>query len=358
MTARVPFAERGGPVRGLLDLATGCYPAFLFGGSIGDQLPVFHLHEVTRAWLEPRLRYLVENGYRSVTCDEISRFVIDGVRPAPRSIALTFDDAWESAWSVAFPLLKQYGFRATVFAIPARVAEDGASSPFVTWSQLRELQASGVFDVQSHTRSHAMIFSSEEIVDFVTPAFSQEPLLNRPITSMNGRVQSVGGDALGTPLHVRRSRMSDARRFIPDDVVAERCRAHVAGHGGAAFFDRADWRSELQQIASRGRGEFEPDEERRKVITRELADGRALLNDRLGTTEVKHVALPWGIAGETTRNALAATGHHTAFAERPWRRRSVRAGDDRYQLMRLSGKFLTCLPGRGRQWFFTTVRLG
>ena len=54
MTARVPFAERGGAARGILDLVTGCYPAFLFGGSIGDQLPVFHFHNVTREWLEPR----------------------------------------------------------------------------------------------------------------------------------------------------------------------------------------------------------------------------------------------------------------------------------------------------------------
>src|SRR5579885_1299608 len=129
MSARPPFAERGGPVRGVLDLATGCYPAFLFGGSVGDQLPVFHLHEVTRDWLEPRLRYLAENGYRTVACDEMARLVIDGVRPAPRSIALIFDDAWSSAYEVAYPLLKQFGMRAVLFAIPARVADEGADSP-------------------------------------------------------------------------------------------------------------------------------------------------------------------------------------------------------------------------------------
>jgi hypothetical protein len=358
MTARVPFAERGGPVRGLLDLATGCYPAFLFGGSVGEQLPVFHLHEVTRAWLEPRLQHLAENGYHTVICDEIARLAIDGVRPGPRAVALTFDDAWESAWTVALPLLKQYGLRATVFAIPARVAEDGAASPFVSWSQLRELQTSGVFDVQSHTRSHAMMFSSADVVDFVTPAFSREPLLNRPITSLNGRVQTIDADRLGTPLHVRRSRMSDAYRFFADEDVADRCRAHVAQNGGAAFFERPEWRRELQKIAAASRGRFERDDERAATIARELADGRALLNERLGTRTVKHIALPWGIAGRATREMLAATGHETAFAERPWRKRSVRAGDDRYQLMRLSGKFLTCLPGRGRQWFFTTVRLG
>ena len=65
--------------------------------------------------------------------------------------------------------------------------------------------------------------------------------------------------------------------------------------------------------------------------------------------------MPWGIAGDAARQAAAATGHATAFAEQPLRRRAVRAGDHRYQLMRLNGKFVTCLPGRGRSWFFSTV---
>jgi hypothetical protein len=356
MTARVPFAERGGAVRGLLDLAAGCYPAFLFGGSIGDQLPVFHFHEVTRSWLEPRLRYLAENAYRTVTCDEIAALVLRGVRPPPRSVALTFDDAWASAWSVALPLLRQFGQRAILFAIPARVADDGADSPFASWSQLKELRESGVFDVQSHTRSHAMIFAGNDLAGFVTPDFAREPLLNRPVTALNGHVETLGADALGTPLYVRRSRMSDARRFLADEASAARCREHVARHGGADFFSRPSWRRELEAIAGAGGGRFEDDEVRAQVIRRELADGRAMLNERLRTADVTHVALPWGISGGTTRAALAETGHVLAFAERPWRRRSVRAGDDPFQLMRLSGRFLTCLPGRGRQWFFTTVR--
>ena len=358
MTARVPFAERGGAARGILDLATGCYPAFLFGGSIGDQLPVFHFHEVTREWLEPRIVYLSANGYRTVTTDEIARLAIDGVRPGPRSVALTFDDAWESAWSVAFPLLKQYGLRAILFAIPGRVADDHERSPFVTWAQLRELHASGVFDVQSHTRSHAMMFTDAETVDFVTPSYVREPILNRPITSMNGHIDTIGADALGTPLFQRRSRMSDGRRFFPDEEEAARCREHVERNGGADFFNRPHWRRELRPLVAGARGRFERDDERAAIIRKELADGRALLNEKLRTTSVKHVALPWGISGSVTRAALEATGHELAFAERPLRRRSVRAGDDRFGLMRLSGRYLTCLPGRDRQWFFTTVRRG
>jgi len=412
MTPRVPFAERGGALRGLLDLATGCYPAFLFGGSCKASLPVFHFHEVTRDWLEPRLQYLAENRYRSVTCDEISRLVIDGVSPGPRTVGLTFDDAWTSMWTVAMPLLRRFGFRAIVFAIPGRVSEAAGvrptiddvgrtrvlrhentevlrhedttvrrhedtavprhedtavprhedmrtdGPPFATWPELRAMHDSGVVDIQSHTRSHAMIFGHDAVSDFVTPDYEREPMLNRPLTSEVGGA-FLGPDALGMPLYLRQSRMSDARRFLPDQSAAERCRAHVARHGGRAFFDRPGWRTELETIAHTGRGHFEDDDTRVAVIREELAEGRAMLNDKLRTTAVRHVALPWGIAGDIARRAVAETGHGIAFAERPLRKRLVRAGDDRYGLMRLNGKFLTCLPGRGgRQWFMTTVANG
>jgi hypothetical protein len=246
---------------------------------------------------------------------------------------------------VAYPLLKALGMRAILFAIPARVAEPGVPSPFVTWAQLRELQSSGVFDVQSHTRTHTMMFGGDAVVDFVSPDFDREPLLNRPLEA----------DGLGTPLYTRRSRMSDARRFHPDEAAADRCRRHVAEHGGRAFFGRADWRRDLQAIANGTSGAFESDAERASAIRAELADGRAMLSERLGAP-VAHVAMPWGISGAIARTAAEDTGHVLCFAEQPLRRRSVRAGDDRFHLMRLNGNFLTCLPGRGRRWFFSAVR--
>jgi hypothetical protein len=213
---------------------------------------------------------------------------------------------------------------------------------------------SGVVDIQSHTRSHAMIFGHHTVTGFVTPDYEREPMLNRPLTSEAGGA-FLGPDALGAPLYSRRSRMSDARRFLADQSAAERCRTHVARHGGRAFFARPGWRAELEPIARAGRGRFEDDATRLAGIREELAEGRAMLNDKLRTTAVRHVALPWGIAGDITRRAVAETGHVIAFAERPLRSRLVRAGDDRYGLMRLNGKFLTCLPGHsGRQWFMTT----
>lgn len=362
MPPRVPFAERGGRVRGVVDLATGCYPAFLFGGSTAGLVPVFHLHEVTRESLEPRLRHIAENGYRTLTCGELSEIVQGRASADGRSVALTFDDAWTSVWTVAFPLLKQYGLTATVFAIGARIPDAGNvrtsddGQPFATWPELQALQSSGIVDVQSHTRAHAMIFASDERVGYVTPGYAREPLLERPLIRDGGRPGFLEPSELGAPVYQRRSRMSDARRFVPDADAFTQPVAHVRVNGGAAFFGRPHWDMELARLTPERAGRWEPDDERRRAIRRELADGREMLNGGLRTTTVRHVALPWGIAGETARRALADTGHELAFAERPFRKRAVRPGDDPHALMRLNGRFITCLPGTRRTWFFGTFR--
>jgi hypothetical protein len=371
---RVPFAERGGRLRGALDLATGTYPAFLFGGAVGDQLPVFHIHEVTPDTLDPLLRHVAENGYHAVVADEIAHFVRTGRMPAPKSVALTFDDARASLWTVAAPLLRRYGLRAITFAIPARISdaaaarptldegattpgsEDDSDTPFATWPELKALHASGVVDVQSHTLTHASIFCSSRPIDIVTPAFRSEHILDWPLVG-DGPAGPVFLDpsSLGAPLYLRRSRMSDARQFLVDQGVVERMVSHVADNGGDCFFQRPRWREELQALLPDAQGRFESDDERARAIERELTEAREMLEGRLGRGTVRHVALPWGVSCESTRRAIEKAGYETAFAERIFHPKRVRKGDDPYWLMRLNGKFIRCLPGSGRKRFFSTV---
>ena len=359
-------------MRGLLDLATGCYPSFLFGGPVSALLPVFHLHESDPAVLESRLAYLADNGYRTVTTEVIVRFVVEGVYPGPRTVALCFDDCWATLWTVAGPLLRRYGMSAIGFAIPGRVtdaagvrptidehpestvAADRSGVPFATWPELRSLQASGLVDIQSHTCSHSSIFAGPQIVDFVTPEFAQRTILDRPCASAGHEGQWLTPHDLGAPLHVQRSRMSDALRFLEDGVARERCMRHVAESGGSAFFERPRWRAELAAIAAGGRGRFETAVDRAREILVELCEGRSLLEARLGTP-VRHVCLPWGVAGRETHRALARTGHQLAFADRLFGRRAIAAGDNPHALMRLHERFLSCLPGRGRRWFATAA---
>jgi hypothetical protein len=146
--------------------------------------------------------------------------------------------------------------------------------------------------------------------------------------------------------------MSDALRFFDDDEVRRRCMDRVTEGGGAAFFERPGWDAELRSIAGAPRGRFETPEQRETAIVEELQAGRETLEDRLNAP-VRYVCMPWGIGGDATRRSLARTGHRLAFADRLFGRRAVAAGDDPSALMRLHERFISCLPGRGRRFFFT-----
>jgi hypothetical protein len=351
----VPFSERGGKARGCLDLVSGRFPAFVFGGRLGAFLPVFHFHEVTREDLEPKLRHLADNGYRSVVSDEIAAYARGDLQLPARSVGLCFDDAWKSVADVAAPLLKQYGLRAITYAIPARITENGeGDSPFVAWSDLATIHASGTIDVQSHTDSHSRIFAAADVEDFVQPGYDDTPLLNRPQLASPPTLAFVTPADLGAPLYGMRSRMSDGRRVLVSRDVHTKCVELVAREGGPAFFSRSDWRARLSAIVDAApAAPLESADDQSHAIEDELARSRSILNDRLRTQSVEHICLPWGISGVQTERLLERTGYRSAFANRLRGQHAVRAGDDPYWLKRLPNAYITRLPGRGRQYWFS-----
>ena len=360
-----PFGERGGRLRGLLDLVAGHYPAFLFGFPVGALLPVFHFHETTPDRLEPAFRYLAENGYRTVVSDAAAKLVRDGRHPGPKTVMLAFDDALASLWMVVGPLLARYDLRAVAYAIPSRVSDaptvrptladgpvnaaeaDRAPNPFATWPELRALSASGRVDVQSHTWSHAMIFSGAVAADVVRPG-QHYPLFELPRLSAENPPEYLDASRLGHPLFARRSRMSDARRFIPDPEACARLQAFVAARGGEAFFGDPGWRAAIRPALRAVTGRWETDAERLDAVEREIVLARDALQDRLGTP-VRHICLPWGVTGRITCSALERVGVVTAFANRLRGRLAVAAGDDPFFLKRLPNGHLFALPGRGRR---------
>lgn len=366
MSRRLPLAERKSPLRGALDLVCGAYPAFVFGGTVGRQLPVFHFHEVTPDYLEPYLRYLTENGYRTVTSEAVARWVRDGVHPGERSVVLCFDDAWASAWTVAAPLLRRHGLSAITFAIPGRTTEadrvrptmeesdgvppdfDRSDVPFCTWPELKALQSGGVLDVQSHTQAHARVFSDDEIEGFIGPDYRPH-VHARPLVNAGPPPVFLGPDDLGAPLYPTRSRMSDVLRY-DDPAARERARAAVA-QGGADFFARPDWERTLRRAVGAPTGRWETEAERERSVFEDLVAAREQLNSRLNTNTVKHICFPWAVAGSVAEHAARRAGYETAWADRLGGRHSVREGDNPFRLMRLKHKFIYSLPGRGRQFW-------
>jgi peptidoglycan/xylan/chitin deacetylase (PgdA/CDA1 family) len=69
---------------------------------------------------------------------------------SPKSVVLTFDDGWESQYTLAYPLLQKYHYPATFFIATNMIGK----KQFMSWEELQNLNAHGM-TVGSHTKSHA-----------------------------------------------------------------------------------------------------------------------------------------------------------------------------------------------------------
>ena len=101
------------------------------------------------------LEYLRDNDFRVVPLSHVGEF-LRGERALPRrAVVITVDDGFRSTYQVAYPLLLEFGFPATVF-----VYTDFANRGGMSFAQLREMEASGLIDIQSHSKSHASLTAS------------------------------------------------------------------------------------------------------------------------------------------------------------------------------------------------------
>lgn len=109
-----------------------------------------------------QMEWFSQNGYSTITTDELHRFIATGEIENPRSFLPIFDDNWyESVKERVLPLMRKYGFTATL-ALYTNGIYDKADRAF-TWEELRQWEAEGVVDVQSHSVSHPLIPSLTQL---------------------------------------------------------------------------------------------------------------------------------------------------------------------------------------------------
>jgi peptidoglycan/xylan/chitin deacetylase (PgdA/CDA1 family) len=100
---------------------------------------------------ERQMRYLKENGYHVITAEELLAFLEYRQGLPQKSVLITMDDGYRSVYDIAYPILKEYEFTATLFIYTSFV---GASKMAITWKQLKEMQSQG-FTIGSHTIYHS-----------------------------------------------------------------------------------------------------------------------------------------------------------------------------------------------------------
>ena len=105
-----------------------------------------------------QLQYLKDNNFQVLRLEELELY-LNGERPIPdKSVILTIDDGYRSIYSIAYPLLKEFNFPVTVFLYTDFIGGRAALS----WQQINKLRDTGLFNFQSHSRTHASLASLAE----------------------------------------------------------------------------------------------------------------------------------------------------------------------------------------------------
>jgi peptidoglycan/xylan/chitin deacetylase (PgdA/CDA1 family) len=104
---------------------------------------------ITRDDFKAQMKYLKDNGYHVITLDQLLDFLDYQEQIPEKSVAITFDDGWISVYDMAFPILKEYGFPATIFIYTDFIGGGKAMS----WKQIKALSEAG-FDIQCKTKTH------------------------------------------------------------------------------------------------------------------------------------------------------------------------------------------------------------
>ena len=120
---------------------------------------------------------------------DLDAFLEEDASPGPPRVAITFDDAYRSVLEHAVPVLREYGFPATLFVPTKWIGGSNAWNPrgdapldLLTGDELAELARSG-FAIESHGHAHvdyARLDAATAAEDVRTSVERLTELLDRP----------------------------------------------------------------------------------------------------------------------------------------------------------------------------------
>lgn len=272
------------------------FPGYYFCKHLGkaDAIPAFMFHQPDPLHFERICKVIRSRGFSTPTFADL----LDGSVTGDRSLILSFDDGWSSVWSIAFPLIRKYGLRMTLFIVPHAVEDsdecrstldetadiselvqrDFGSGRMLTWGEIRVMHASGLVDIQSHSLHHGVVFVGDTPTGVATehgpfPLYGLAPLLQRdgvedtPVMTVTaGRTLYEWGPALTAPA-----------RYLP-------------GNGP-------------------GTGRWETGEERQDRLYNDLATAKSEIERRVPGSSIRVLAPPWATLSPDLVPLAKATGH-------------------------------------------------
>lgn len=112
--------------------------------------------------LEQHIAYLQDGGFTVMSLPEIIYRFQSGRTVPDKTVAITIDDAYLSVFEAGWPRFEEAGFPITLFVATGPI--DRQLRGYMSWDQIRELQAKGVsIGSQTETHPHMHRISIEQV---------------------------------------------------------------------------------------------------------------------------------------------------------------------------------------------------
>lgn len=109
---------------------------------------------VTPERFREHLDALIQAGYETITEEDLYQYKTNPHYKLPKKpLLITIDDGYESNYSIAYPLLKDKGLRATIYIITSYRGQQPGYLRHFGWEEAKEMYDSGVINIESHTHN-------------------------------------------------------------------------------------------------------------------------------------------------------------------------------------------------------------
>ncbi|MNJ92927.1 Peptidoglycan-N-acetylmuramic acid deacetylase PdaA precursor [compost metagenome] len=107
---------------------------------------------ISPAKFKEHVKMLADSGYNSILPDQLYDYLVYGKSLPEKPIMFTFDDTDLDQFTVAYPTLKQYGFKGVYFIMTVSIGKKGRIA-YMNAQQIKELSDNGNV-IASHTYDH------------------------------------------------------------------------------------------------------------------------------------------------------------------------------------------------------------
>ncbi len=98
-----------------------------------------------------QMRFLADNGFETIDLYDLSLAITDKIELPPKPVIITLDDGYRDNYQNAFPILEEFGLKATFFLATEFI--DQNNEIYLDWPMVEEMVAAG-HRFEPHSKTH------------------------------------------------------------------------------------------------------------------------------------------------------------------------------------------------------------